>query len=596
MDNPFHPVFDVRKSFPAILALCFLFSGCALKNTADLEPRPDAGIMDMDGNATVTTEQSVPVSDEDRPFTCVVEPAGNDVDPDQARLDKAIKFCRYANSYSEKGEIDRALDALDGAYALLLQIVNEDNPDILQQKDDLRTLIAKRILEIHASVFTTTNGSFSSIPMVMNEQIKAEIKNFQGKERSFFLASYRRSGRYRPFIVKELKKAGLPEELSWLPLIESGYKTRALSRARALGLWQFIPSTGYKFGLMRNTWIDQRLDPEKSTMAAISYLTELHHIFGDWMTVLAAYNCGEGSVLRAIRKQRINYLDNFWDLYNYLPMETARYVPRFLATLHIIKDPAKYGFELGPVDSPVKYERIHVNKQIRLRDMERALSIDKGSLVNLNPELRYKVTPPGKYLLKVPLTMSAKAESYIISAKEYQPPRTCYIKHRVRRGETISGLAARYGSSVRAIARANNLRSTRIIRAGKILKIPARERYGSTSASTTPKLLPGHIYVVKKGDTLWDIARKFNIRTYELKKTNNLKSNSLSIGQKLTIPVGGKTKEAKGQVQNYIVRPGDTLGKIAKKHHMKLDVLLKINGLHIKTPIYPGQILKISAR
>jgi membrane-bound lytic murein transglycosylase D len=584
-----------------LLCLAFfpVFSGCVPKKAVGPDPDPGhevARVLDMDGNVTMEKVQEVAVSDDDKPFSCAVEQAGSEVDPDQSRLDKAIKFCRYASSYRDRGEPDKALDALDGAYALLLQIENEDNPDILQQKDDLRLLIAKRVLEIHASNFSTVNGRFSSIPMVMNDLVKAEIKSFQTRERAFFLASYKRSGRYRPFIVKELKKAGLPEELSWLPLIESGFKTTALSRARALGLWQFIPSTGYKFGLMRNAWIDQRLDPERATLAAIAYLTELHHIFGDWMTVLAGYNCGEGSVLRAIRRQRINYLDNFWDLYNYLPMETARYVPRFIATLHIIRNPEKYGFELGDVEEPVNYVTIRINKQVRLRDVEKALSLDRDVLVGLNPELRYKVTPPGPYSLKVPVKFSAAVADFIASAKPYHPPRTCYIKHRVRRGETLSGIAARYRSSVRAIARANRLRSTRMIRAGRVLKIPTRGRYAAIS-SKPPALLPGRQYVVRKGDTLWDIARKFNIRTYELKKANNLKGNSLGIGQKLVIPGSGKGKNRlENSSGSYVVRPGDTLGKIAARHGMRLDVLLKINGLHKNSRIYPGQVLKVAVK
>ena len=170
-------------------------------------------------------------------------------------------------------------------------------------------------------------------------------------------------------IVGALKEAGLPEELAWLPLIESGFKTRAFSSARALGLWQFIPSTGYKFGLKRDTWIDERLNQEKATKAAIAYLKELHQIFGDWTTVLAGYNCGEGRVLKRIRNQKINYLDNFWDLYTQLPRETARYVPRFLATLHILKDPAGYGFILGEPDAPVSYETVNIQKSVQLKEV-----------------------------------------------------------------------------------------------------------------------------------------------------------------------------------------------------------------------------------
>ncbi len=247
----------------------------------------------------------------------------------------------------EKGDIDNALKCLDDAYSFILD-VNGD-PDVARQKDDLRLMISKRILEMSATRHVVTPGTHSEIPMILNEDVQKEIRSFQTVERNFFIRAYQRSAAFRPQIVKFLKEAGLPVELSWLPLVESGFNVTALSRARALGLWQFIPSTGYKYTLQRDKWIDERMDVDKSTQAAIAYLKELHDIFGDWLTCLAAYNCGEGRLLRVISKQRINYLDHFWDLYRQLPTETARYVPRFLATLHIVKNPAKYGFDLQPL-------------------------------------------------------------------------------------------------------------------------------------------------------------------------------------------------------------------------------------------------------
>jgi len=238
----------------------------------------------------------------------------------QPILDQALDLCQASQEFWQKGELENALGALDQAYSLILEVETHDVPKLIQQKEDLRFMISKRILEIHASRTTVVNGKHNAIPLTLNKYVQKEIDRFtSGREIDFFVESYKRSGKYRPQILKELKKAGLPAELSWLPLIESGYKANALSRARALGLWQFISSTGYKFGLKRDKYIDERLDFEKSTIAATQYLNELHQIFGDWTTALAAYNCGEGKVLRVIRSQNINYLDNFWDLYELLP-------------------------------------------------------------------------------------------------------------------------------------------------------------------------------------------------------------------------------------------------------------------------------------
>ena len=199
----------------------------------------------------------------------------------QRALDEALYLCQVAQDFWQKGEFDNALETLDQAYSLILKVDSYDKPKLMWQKEDLRFMISKRILEIYASRNIVVNGDHKAIPMVMNRHVQAEIDLFKGAERNFFIQSYKRSGKYRPRIVKALKEAGLPVELSWLPLIESGFKVNAFSRARALGLWQFIPSTGYKFGLKRNKYIDERIDPVKSTKAAIEYLKELHKIFGN---------------------------------------------------------------------------------------------------------------------------------------------------------------------------------------------------------------------------------------------------------------------------------------------------------------------------
>jgi peptidoglycan lytic transglycosylase D len=396
-----------------------------------------------------------------------------DTGDDETSPDEALDRVESAGEFWAAGERDKAIEALDQAYAALLKSPADPyDKEQQQQKEDLRFLISRRLTEIYSTRFITAKGTHKEIPLTVNEYVEREIRLFQTMERDFFLESYRRSGRYRDSIVKSFREAGLPEDLTWLPLIESGFKVRALSRARALGLWQFIPSTGYKYGLKRTEWIDERLDPEKSTAAAIAYLKELHSMFGDWATVLAAYNCGEGSVLRAIRGQKIDYLDNFWDLYGRLPRETARYYPRFLATLAIIKDPAKYGFELGETDRQMPFEVVQLERPVQLMKLAEKIDVDSDDLTSLNPELRHLATPPGAYALRVPPGKAATAVAVVDSLPKYAPPKPSYVVHRVRRGETLSSIAVHYRTSISRIMETNNLRSGRMIRAGQRLRIP----------------------------------------------------------------------------------------------------------------------------
>jgi membrane-bound lytic murein transglycosylase D len=477
---------------------------------------------------TATLENDSPIAEQESPTK-----------PAQKMLDSALEFCQASFDFWDKGDLDNALEALDQAYSLILKVkASPEEPEILQQRDDLRFTISKRIIECYSSRFTVANGYHKAIPLVMNKHVKKAIKLFTTGGRTFFLDAYRRSGRYRPSIVKALKEAGLPEELSWLPLIESGFKVRAFSRARALGLWQFIASTGYKFGLKRDRWIDERMDPEKSTRAAIAYLKELHQIFGDWATVLAAYNCGEGTVLKRIRTQRINYLDNFWDLYRELPIETAFYFPKFLAVLHILNDPKAYGMVLPRVDEEIKSEEVKIAKQVHLKTVAKHLGISHKSLRELNPELRYGYTPQITYALNVPKGKGKLLLAKIDDIPVWHPP---YVVHRVRRGESLSVIARRYRTSVRAIMAMNGLRRSNFIRAGWKLKIPTGKRYEFAKRVSPPiqKLeIKGEFieYVVRKGDSLWKIANRFGTTAKVIQSVNQLNNTHLWIGQVLKIP------------------------------------------------------------
>jgi membrane-bound lytic murein transglycosylase D len=490
-------------------------------------------------NADVYVENTAiekPVIGNEDTFSAPAETENDTIVKEEDLLDTALESCNTAQELWSQNNPEKAIEALDEAYQLLLKVDTESHPELIRQTEDLRFMISKRILEIYTSRFTTVNGSNKEIPLTMNANVEREIKSFQGYERELFKEGVKRSGRYREAMVKALKEAGMPEELSWLPLVESWFKVNALSPARALGLWQFIPSTGYRFGLKRDTWIDERLSPEKATKAAIAYLKELHRMFGDWTTVLAAYNCGEGNILRVIRQQKINYLDNFWDLYGRLPNETARYVPRFLATLHIMQDPAKYGFSFDQLESPPLYESINIEKQVQLKTLADFMGATFEEFYALNPELRRQATPPVNYSLNVPVGMGNMLLSKLETLPSWTPQKNeynDYTFYTIKKGDTLSRIAAKYRTNVDSIVKANKISRRRSLNIGQKLRIPLGR--GSDMLSSTDDTVSDKKYRARKGETLKTIAKKFNTNTAQLKKINNLSSSLLYEGQVLQL-------------------------------------------------------------
>jgi len=573
----------------------------------------------------------------------------NAANDQQEKLDSALQMCQEAQKQWEEGNPDGAMETLDSAYELLISVDPDDDADLLQQKDDIRFLLSKRTVEIYASRQHVTDGTHREIPLTMNAHVQREIDSFLGIEREHFLESYKRSGLYRPMIVKELTDAGLPTKLSWLPLIESYFKDKAFSRARALGLWQFIPSTGCKFGLRRDKWVDERMDPEKSTKAAIEYLKQLHQMFGDWTTVLAAYNCGEGTVLRVIRNQTINYLDNFWDLYARLPQETARYVPRFLAAIQIIEDPNRFGIELDQPISPPEYEEVTVNRQVPLKGLAAKLGIDGKILTDLNPELRYQVTPAYEYHLKVPPNTGSQVLASLDAIPEWTPPSEPadtpvrvrpkprytvmqakpkpepeYVVIRLKQGETLHRLAKKYGVDVGSITKVNNIKNIKHLQAGQQIRIPLKQnqalaKNSSTSSSSSSNAKSNAKANAKsnaKANAKANVKSNANANANAKSNANvdvkaNAKSNA-NANAKSNVNVDAKSNananvDAKSNVnaksnanakskkpsltryQVYYVKKGDYPAKIAKKHKVELDEFLKLNRLSSGSTLQPGQ-------
>lgn len=525
------------------------FSSPAL---ATPEPRPsldppaaDLSLVDV---APPLQPQAPPAALEELSGTEPAELEAPTEEGSSERLQAALGLYELATRLWSGGDLDATLELLDQAYSLMASVEPAGDLSIAQDKESLRQLLAKRILELYAVRRSGVGNEAEAIPLELNPEVEREILSFQTVERARFIEAYRRSGLYRPMILEELRNAGLPEGLSWLPLVESLFKERALSSARAAGLWQFIASTGYRYSLRRTEWIDERFDPLKSTRAAIAYLSDLHALFGDWLTALAAYNCGEGTILRELKRQPAGYFDRFWDLYARLPEETRRYVPRLIATLRIVQDPARYGFELPEPLTPPATETVEVTRSVSFEVLERHLGLAPNTLAELNPELRRNATPPNPYPLRLPAGVGSTLVASLESLPVYEIKRATRTQrsksfHQIRQGETLSSIANRYGISAEALARANGIVDPRRLQVGQVLSLPARSQAQQPPESNREN---GQVrsrnvvqYRVRPGDNLWSIADRFGVTVEQLKGDNRLVSNVLQPGQVLSVRSSG---------------------------------------------------------
>jgi peptidoglycan lytic transglycosylase D len=412
---------------------------------------------------------------------------------------------------------------------------------------DVKSASADEIERARAAVTTGESGTTYDLPLVVNESVLAMIANFSDRIHDRFAAGLERSGRYMKMIRDVLEREGLPQDLVYVAMVESAFKTNAHSVKRAHGLWQFVAGTGRRYGLNTNRLVDERSDPLKATEAAARYWKALYDIFHDWYLAMAAYNSGEGRVLRAMN--RTGY-DNYWDLCRAgaLPRETCSYVPAVLAAMIIAKNPSHYGFDVQP-QLPLHYATVTLERPIDIRKLAERARLDPADLKKLNPELRGYVTPAKRdgYQLAVPEDSEQTVAAVIDRIPTARIPRE--VRHVVRRGDTLSGIARRYGVSLAALVEVNHVSRKSILRLHMVLAIPeradrrharpTRAKTARKSHATVAQAGRGNRYRVRRGDTLYSIARRSGTTVEQLRTWNHLDENNLiHPGDHLVVDVG----------------------------------------------------------
>lgn len=430
----------------------------------------------------------------------------------------------------------------------------------------------------------------------IDQQLSWYVNHPQYLERVFG-----RGERYLYHIVTQLEERDMPLELALLPIVESAFEPFGYSRARASGLWQFIPGTGKRFGLKQNWWYDGRRDVIESTRAALDYLQFLNEEFnGDWLLAVAAYNSGEVNVHRAVKRNlALNKPTDFWHLK--LPRETRAYVPKLLAMSRLVRDPEVLGLEFWPIPNEPYFARVETGGQIDLKMAADLAGITAEEITLLNPAFnRWATDPDGPHELLVPVDASELLRESLSQVPSEQ--RVRLERHHVESGDTLSTIARRYGVSVAVIKEINGLSSTRL-RAGQDLLVPANgsalhpkvaQAAARVDGRGTPVNRGSSFHVVRRGESLWTIARAYGVSVNKLANLNGMQPGDLlPAGRKLTLRAksgsSGTVVAGNGEQTTYTVRRGDTLSHIALRFSVTVSQLLNWNGLSKRDQLMPGQ-------
>lgn len=453
-------------------------------------------------------------------------------------------------------------------------------------------------------------GVSNDFPVVHNDKVQQFIDFYSGpRGRKVFQRWLERSSRFLPQMREIFAEEGLPRDLAYLAMVESGFNTRAYSWAHAVGPWQFISSTGKMMGLNQTWWLDERRDFERSTRAAARFLKDLHRQFdGEWYLAVASYNAGPGKVRGAIRRYKTR---DFWELSRgkYLQAETKNYVPKLMAVLTIASDPEKYGFTELEYQEPYAYETVSIPSVTDLEIVAKMVGAEYTELKTLNPELKRWCTPPGTsdYRLRIPAgTTETFLEQYAaLPAKD----RANYTHHRLKQGDTLLALSKRYGVRVSDIMSLNSIRNPRALRVGSDLVLPLKKGYTKLPVSELEDdyvRTRRQVYTVRNGDSLWSISRRFGVSQKQLRVWNRLGwSNVIRPGQRLVVSARAAKKAPKKTTAKltgperkivYHVKPGDTLWGIGRQFSVETSQIRDWNNLSKAHMLRPGDKLTLVVR